>query len=297
MESTMQPTDKESEPRSEKYTYKELESFVNGIDAISKKMREVYEGVAVKTVRGGEKIDSPYYLVNLHGSLPLFDALTIVDHNLDTDRAVYFPGSSRIQRSRDVMRNCFDNFFWEKRDEGRDTTPILSIDEIVGGHSVERVINAYNTALRTVARRDLVGTERRKNDIEDVAQEIKEQFPLFIFGLKDTRDHRRKTNRKYQQLSNPNNPDKMIYEFPVDRIITMDDLDYQVLEFQHPDSNGWSPGGGYYPKIAQFTEKRPYLELLHDIARFIGADPEMVDISRARVMSDCERYSKKPSHD
>jgi len=131
----------------EKYSREELESFVDGILDASRTMKRVYEDIAVKTVKYGEEIESPFYLVNLHGSLPLFDILSIVDPSVDVDRAIYFPGSSRIQRSRDVLRYCFENFFWEKQDETNARTPVFSLDEVVGGHSVERVINSYNSAI------------------------------------------------------------------------------------------------------------------------------------------------------
>ncbi len=303
----------------EKYTREELESFVNGILDASKTMKKVYEDfavktikegmetdvdevnieikdpiLAVKTVKEGMEIEPPFYLVNLHGSLPLFDILTIINPSIDVDRAFYFPGSSRIQRSKDVLRYCFENFLLEKQDETGAKTPIFSLDEVVGGHSVERVINSYNSAVRRVARENLRGSERRKEDIEETAYDLKSQFPLFIFGIRDMRNLGRKLNQRYSILSNPNNAERIVYEFPVKRIITMDDPDYEVLKFQHPNTSGWTPEGGFYPKVGEFVEKRAYMDLLHDVARMIGADPEMVDPSRARVRIHCERYSKKP---
>ena len=97
------------ENRNEKYSREDLESFVNGIISASKSMRYIHSR-SQKTL---QEIDNPYYVVNLHGSLPLFDVLTIVDQDIDVDRAVYFPGSSRIQNSSDILRYCFENFLWE----------------------------------------------------------------------------------------------------------------------------------------------------------------------------------------
>lgn len=283
-----------------KYTRDDLESFVNGITNASRTMKQVYEKI---TKESRKEIGSPYYIVNLHGSLPLFDILTIVDQDIDVDRAFYFPGSSRIQHSSDVVRYCFENFLWEKQDEGNAVSPLFSIDEVVGGHSVERVINSYNSAVRRVARQNLRGTERRKGDIEEESFDLLQQFPLTIFGIHDLGrfknkiKERERMNCRYLELSDPNNKDRIIYEFPVNRVITMDDPDYELVKFQHPTTSGWKPSGGFYPKIESLITSRYYMDLLHDVARIVGVNPELVDPSRARVRTHCERYSVKPKYD
>jgi hypothetical protein len=279
-----------------KYTREELVSFVNGIITASASMRGLMSVISNNAVECQKSTESPYYIVNLHGSLPLFDILCIADPSVDVDRAVYFPGSSRIQNSREVLRKCFYNFLIEKQDETSSITPLFSIDEIVGGHSVERVINAYNSALNGVARKNLEGTERRAADIQEVAYDLKHQFPLHIFGVKDTRNLGRKMNQRYLHFSSETNSNRMVFEFPVKKIITMDDPDYETLEFSHPTSSGWTPDNGYYPKIEALFFKRAYMDLLHDVARLIGSDPEMVNPSRARVITHCERYSRNPNN-
>jgi hypothetical protein len=283
--------------RPEKYTREELLSFIDGIRGASAKMKSVYSELEERAREEDRGIEPPCYIINLHGSLPLFDILTIIDPNVDTDRAVYFPGSSRIQKSKEVLRRCFENFLWEKQDEVGNQTPLFSLDEVVGGHSVERMINAYNAALRRVAKENLKGTERRKGDIDEVSYDLRNQFPLYVMGIKDSRNLCRNMNRRYLVLSNSSNPDRVVQEFPVKKIITMDDPDFETIRFQHPVSSGWTPENGYYPRIAEVCEKRPYMDLLHDVARFVGADPEMVDPSRARVSTHCDRYSQKPGYD
>lgn len=265
----------------EKYTQEELESFVDGIRRAAVKIRE---------------LDPGYYVVSLNGGLALFDILNIIDVDVDPNRAVYFPGSSRIKRSRDVLRNCFENFFLEKQDETNEWCSLVSLDEVVGGHSVERVINAYNAASRRVARfHNLRGAERRREDIDAIAYELRELFPLTILGIRDMRKTRRRLNQRYLRLSDPENENRMIFEFPVKRIITMDDPDYDTVKFAHPKSSGWS-GRDYYPKVEWTGEKTLYRDLLRDVARYVGVDPETVDPIRARVDTDCEKYSKKPKY-
>lgn len=278
--------------RPEKYSREELESFVNGVIRASSHMKEVYEKIGVDSVRNQKEFGFPYYIVSLHGCLPLFDILTIVDASVDTDRAVYLPGSSKIQNSRDVLRNCFENFLREKEDETAAVTPLLSLDEVVGGHSVERLFKSYETALRRVARHHLEGSERRKGDIEEVAHDLREQFPLRVMGIRDMRCQGRKLSNEYLQRVE----ESLIIEVPVKKIITMDDPDYQVVEFDHPRSSGWTPALGYFPSVSESRRTRVYEELLKDIARYVGADPDRINLERARISSDCAKYARKPLH-
>ncbi len=273
----------------EKYTSEELESFVKGIIGASSFMRQSYEQMSMDCFNKGTEIGSPYYIISLHGCLPLFDILTMVDPSVDTDRAIYFPGSSRVQDSRDVLRRCFENFLLEKEEETGELTPLFSLDEVVGGHSVERLIKSYESALRRVARHKLEGRERRRGDIEEDVYDLKQLFPLKIFGLRDLRKNR-KMSLEYQKRVD----ERQIIEVPVKRIITMDDPDYEIVTFDHPKSNGWRANEGFYPRVLETRRTSLYESLLKDIARYVGADPERISLERSRIISDCEKYSRKP---
>lgn len=259
-----------------KYTDKELDSFINAIINARDKIKELNPG---------------YYIVSLVGGLPLFDILGIVDKDLDTDLAFYFSGSSKIYNSKRVLTNCFTNFFLEKQDEVSERCPLASLDEVVGGHSVERLFNAYNAASREAARYNLKRHETvpLAHLVDDEAVHLTNKFPLRVFGIKDTRNLGRKMSREYERRKGEGE----ILEFPVKKIITMDDLDYSIVEFEHPKSSGWT--SGYYPKVKEIKRTREYEHLLRDVAMKIGSDPEKINLDRARIFSDCERYSKKPN--
>jgi len=260
-----------------KYTREELESFVEGIRGAAVKIRELNPG---------------YHIVSLNGGLALFDVLGIVDIDVDSDRAFYFPGSSRIQNSKEVLTRCFENFFLEKQDEVNERCALASLDEVVGGHSVERVVNSYNAASKRVARFNLRGTERRKGDVEDEAYTLRENFPLTIFGIKDMRNTGRRMSREYSSRVDSGD----ILEFPVKKIITMDDIDYEIVRFAHPESSGFS-GQGYYPRVKEITRTSEYNALLRDVAGYVGADPDKIHLDRARIISDCDKYSRKLRYD
>jgi hypothetical protein len=256
----------------QKYTREELEDFVSAISAASESIHEY---------------DPFFYLVSLNGGLPLFDILQIVStREIDPAQAIYFPGSSKIRNSKEVLKNCFINFFLENQHAQLGQRKIASLDEVVGGHSVCRTLNAYDRALHEVAKYNIQTSDRSK--LEQEVKRLRQEFPLKIFAIKDT-SKSRKMSKEYLLRKKQG----QILEFSTRRIITMDDPDYQTVEFQHPNTSGWS-GMGYLPRIEALVISRPYMDLLHDIAMLVGKDPEDIDVSRARVRTHCEHYSKKP---
>ncbi len=258
----------------EKYTGEQLTSFVNAI-------RDAAPVIA--------KRNPAHYIISLHGSLPLFDILTMVDRTVDTDRAVYFPGSSRINNSADILTRCFENFFLERQDETDKVRHLASIDEVVTGASVSRVLNAYHSASRKVARGVLGSSQELKDGVEKEAQKIRRHFPIVVYGIKEVRTEGVKMKADYLNKVKGGE----VLEFPTLRIITMDDPDYQTIEFDHPTSNGFA-GQCFYPRVKNIISSKIYLDLLSDVARMLGIDPDSIEPHRARIASDCEKYSKKP---
>lgn len=275
-----------------KYSPQELKSFVDGVIAASSLMRREYETLAIDCAKSHRNFGFPHYIVSLHGCLPLFDILNIVDAMVDTDKAVYFPGSSRIKDSREVLRRCFENFLREKDEETGDVTPLFSLDEVVGGHSVERLIRSYETGVRRLASHRLRGSERRMSDVDEWVYDLKQKFPLRVFGLRDMRNPNRKMSWEYLKRVE----DGEIFEIPVKKIITMDDPDYESVRFAHPVSKGWQASEGFFPRIEEVTRTRVYENFLKDVARYMGADPDRINLERSRLISDCEKYSRKPEH-
>lgn len=255
-----------------KYTREELEDFVKAILRASDSIREY---------------DPDAQIVTLNGGLLLYDVMYVASpREIDTETAVYFPGSSRIKDSRRILRNCFINFLLERQhDDIEGPRRIASLDEVVGGHSVCRVLNSYDYAIREVAKYN-IGKDRNK--IDEEARRLREMFPFKIFGISDYSKSRRR-GREYNLRKRKG----QIVEFPTKRIITMDDPDFETVRFSHSNTTGWR-GIGYLPKIESIILSRKYMDFLHDVARMVGKNPADVDVPRARVRSDCEFYSRKP---
>ncbi len=258
------------------YNGGELGDFVNAI-------REASVSITSK--------NPSFYIISLNGGLPLFDILSIVDRNVDVNRAVYFPGSSKINNSREVLTRCFENFFLEKKDESNEVRPLVSLDEVVAGRSVERLINAYNSASRRIARNYLGGSQKQASLVEKESAILRDRFPLHIFGIREARPGKYNLDGHYKQLVMGGK----VNEFQTKKIITMDNLDYQTVKFAHPLTKGFT-GQAYQPRVEEVILTRKYIDLLHDIARLVGVDPESVNPIRARVALNCEKYSKKPEY-
>ena len=261
--------------KADKYTEEELENFVRAI-------KDASVAIAEKNPR--------HYIVSLNGGLPLFDILGLIDRDVNPDQAVYFPGSSKINNSAQVLTRCFTNLFLEKQDETSEARPLISLDEVVSGHSVKRVMNAWNKASREIARSNLGNSHKQRDYVEAEAKKLRGLFPLFVFGIREVRkDGKTVMNREYLNGVKGG----QILEFPTKRIITMDDLDYQTVRFDHPRTSGFK-GQCYFPKVKEIVLSREYLSLLKSVAKMVGVDPESVEPHRARVESDCEKYSTKP---
>ena len=254
------------------YSPAELEDFVNAIRNASLEIA---------------KANPSFYMVSLSGGLPLFDILRIIDRNVDADKAIYFPTASRINNSSEVVTRCFENLFLERRDETNEPRVIASLDEVVSGASVEKVINSYNSASRRVARE--TPSQNSSSSSEDEAEKLRYKFPFKVFGIREMRPTGNKMNWEYLNRVKK----KEILEFPTNRIITMDNPDFETVKFEQPNSSG-SNGMSFYPKVREIVMKESYATLLSDIAKLVGVDPASFEPQRARIIPDCAKYSKKP---
>ncbi|MBS3086334.1 hypothetical protein J4422_01390 [Candidatus Pacearchaeota archaeon] len=224
------------------------------------------------------------YMVSLNGGQPLFDVLTIADRNVDPSLAVYFPISSKIMDSGKVAERCFTNLLLERQHQGSEPQRILSLDEVVSGGSVSKILNAYDTALRIVGKHN-VGKHDRPAITKEV-EHLAGQFPLRIIGIKEARV---RTRKKYEEEVRKGR----IEEIPVKKILTMDDPDMHIAVFDHPTSNGWN-GQGYFPTVGDIRITPKYQAFLGDTARYFGVDP--VDVSPqgiGRISEHTRKYSEK----
>ena len=260
------------------------------------KTKELFEDFIKALKEAGEKIkeeDPNYLLVTLNGGLPLYDALTIIDRDIEKDpnKVFYFPTSSKIKDSGKIVRNCFENFLIDKFNESDKIRKIVSLDEVLGGGSVCRLLNGYHYASRQMAKRNLKELNQKieQTDIDNEAEKIRKRMPYKIIGLKESRSSV-KISHEYKNHVK----EGTIKEIPIKKIITLDDPDVQIIEWDHPGSTGWS-GGNYRPRVKEFIIKESYLNFLRSVAAYVGVDPERVGPQNLeKIRSDCLKYSKKP---
>ena len=262
------------------YNDEQLREFVSAVRDASLEMHE----------------ENPYfYIVSLNGGLGRYDVLKVVDREFVSSRTIFLPGSSKIKDSAEVMTRCFENFFLEKRDETVEKRQIVSLDEVVSGNSVERLFNAYNSASRRIFRAQYGNGYDNRNKVEEEAKVLREKFPIKVYGIAEIRDEKNKKALAYQNRIKTGE----VLEYPVKKIITMDELDYQPVEFAHP--NILNPTGqGFLPKVKDIRITEKYINLLREIGMISGANPDEVcslaAVQGSKIMSDCEKYSRKPEY-
>lgn len=270
------------------------------VDPISKEKKVLFEDFIKSLKIAGEKIKEiypQYLMISLNGGLPLYECLSIIDRDLaeqlkDINNVVYFPASSKIQNSGVVVQNCFENFLLEKFDESNRTRKIVSLDEVLGGGSVCRLLNGYHYASRQLARRNLKRNEKeiKQEYVDDEAQKIRERMPYKIVGLREERPSA-VISKEYQNYID----EGTVIEIPVKEILTLDNEKLQIIKWDHPNSSGYV-GSSYWPRIKGFDVKDSYLDFLRKVASYVGVNPATVSgpILAEKIRSDCAKYSKKP---
>jgi hypothetical protein len=256
--------------QNEYYTREEFSDFMRGMQKASEIARAVNPDI---------------YMVSLNGGQPLFDVLTLANRDVDPSLAVYFPISSKIMDSGKVAERCFTNLFLERQHQESKVQRILSLDEVVSGGSVSKILNAYDSSLRIVGKHN-VGRHDR-GAISKEVRHLAEQFPINIIGI---REPRAGTKAKYREEVKKGR----IEEIPVKRILTMDDPDMHIAVFDHPKSNGWH-GQGYFPTVGDIRITPKYQNFLKDVAMYFGVDPKDVSPQGlGRIREHAKKYSAKP---
>lgn len=271
-------------------------------EIVPKENKQLFEDFIKNLKIAGEKINAiypQYLMISLNGGLPLYECLKLVDREIsnrldDTNNVVYFPASSKIFDSKQVIKNCFENFLNEKLDESDARRRIVSLDEVISGGSVGRLLNGYHYASRQMAKRNLRkgSKEATQEAIDKEAYEIRERMPYTIIGLREMRSNSSvgPEYKKYVEAGT-------IIEIPTAKILTLDNPDVQILDWDHPNSSGYV-GDKFWPRIKGFTVKDSYLDFLKSVAAYVGVDPETVGCPKnlEKIRADCAKYSKKPKY-
>ncbi|MCA9485993.1 MAG: hypothetical protein KC506_04065 [Nanoarchaeota archaeon] len=95
----------------------------------------------------------------MSGSIPLVDAMNIVDRDFDPSKVVYMPASSRINDVSKVMRDWYSGLLDDVVHSPQAFPAILGIDEVVSGNSVircQKPIDVASNKKRRSIRQDIV---------------------------------------------------------------------------------------------------------------------------------------------
>jgi hypothetical protein len=223
------------------YSRQELESFAHGLVSMNYLL---------------EQHSPDIILAPMMGAVPLIDCLNAVNPQFDNDKVFYVPASSSIRSLNNILPVTVSNILLEEKFANSPIT-IISIDEVVSGSSAVRVRKLVNEGFKRYA----------------ALTQGKDETPKGIQYLQIGLEHgiHKKSgkdwNEAYKKLRNN---DKII-PLAVDRIITMDNPVLLTVRYV-PKANDMSRNT---PILEQdFKVSQEYLQLLREIAAYVGTPPD-----------------------
>jgi hypothetical protein len=204
-----------------------------------------------------QNLNPDIVLAPMMGAVPLIDLLNVVNPQFDNERVVYVPASSSIQSLNNILPVTIRNVLKDRASVdtiAREGYSILSIDEVVSGSSAVRVRSKVKEGLKAYA-----------GSVGDAG--LADKITLDQIGIEHMihKESGKQWNNGYADLRNTLN----LIPVQVHRIITMDDPALCPAKYvPKPD------GTRNTPKLQPvFTITGEYLNLLANIARIVGTDP------------------------
>lgn len=239
-------------------SYKIFDAYVKGMIEVGRKVREHNPNVLLYPVRG---------------AVPVADVLSIIDPSINTIPHEYVPASSTIVDTNRVIHSWFKKFLEESHVIG-DRQSILSIDEVLSGHSVYRVSNQVRRAVADYAHERGVSLERIMGEVDYKS-----------IGIEDTR-HRaagKPMQKHYGRLVGQG----IVIPVQVPENVTMDKDDFCPLKLVRIPGHRF---GSHLPIMEEFRVTTRYLDFLKAIATAVGRDITTVQLQSPADIQHSERY-------
>lgn len=231
------------------YTHEELESFTKAMKRMSDFIRS-------------QKPD--YIFAPVIGSVPLVDALGILDRHFSFENVEYPPNSSRFTNREELIRKWYSNFL--DSNYSGDKTSIICVDEVISGSSASKGYQEFKKILNEKG--------------------LAKKISFTIAGIGEKPRNGKKRNHNFLKLVNQ----KKAKVFESDRIITADNvlLNPIRLKVGEPNPQGRNT---YLPEIHSLDYSPEYRTLLHNLATYSGADPDQVSLQNILKVGDSlEKY-------
>lgn len=236
-------------PMEKQYTFEELESFAKSMKRMSDFIRS----------------QKPNFIfAPVIGSVPLIDALGIVDRHFSFENVEYPPNSSRFTNREELIRKWYSNFLDTNYSGSK--MSVICVDEVISGSSASKGQQEFQKMLH----------ERG----------LEKKIKYTVVGIGEKPKGGKKRNHNFQKLVNS----KKAKVFETQNIITADNILLNPVRLKVGELN---PQGRntYLPEIHSLDYSPEYRTLLHDIATFSGADPDHVSLQNIlKVGNSLRKY-------
>jgi len=236
------------------YNQKEFDSYIEAMRKISDVLRS-------------EKPD--YILAPIIGSVPLIDVLSIIDRNFPVENVEYPPNSSRFSNREEIIARWYHNFFLDNYDGGR--MSLICLDEVISGSSSSKGYKEFRKSLKKFE--------------DEFGSYLGKKINYKVLGIGETpRNHKR--NHNFLKLVN----NGVVKVFETKRIITSDNIVLNPLRLKRGEINKQGRQT-YLPVVDKFVLTPEYLNLLHDVASYFGANPDGVSpVNEMKIARSLEKY-------
>jgi len=217
------------------------------------------------------EFDPDIVIFPIRGAVPINDMLRIIDRNNILSRDTeYLYSSSSVYRVNDVIRDSFKNLLKEYHVPG-EKIKILTIDEVVSGHSLAREAKYIRMGLLDYINSNPYLSEK---NLEDIV--------LKSVAIVDTRYQKqgKPLQKGYLKMLKQD----LVYEVPVRENIVMDKPQYCPVKMKRKDLHT------YYPEMERFEVSIDYLNLLRYVASVVGENLKLVPLQNPEAVHSSERF-------
>jgi hypothetical protein len=232
------------------YTQEELEEFAKGMKRVSD----------IVMSRGPDFIFAP-----VTGSVPFVDILAIVNRKFPIDLAEYPPNSSRFPNRTELMDRWYSAFFADNY--SGEKMHIVCLDEVLSGSSASVGHTQFRKALEALALKKAKEGGGNGDLFEKLQRKYAKDIDYHIVGIAE----REPRNKNFSRLVN----EGIATVVDFSNVPTIDNVELNPVRLKligrTPDDNGI-----YAPEIEKMEYTKEYLQLLQDVAKYVGVNPSNV---------------------
>ena len=209
-------------------------------------------------------------IYSLRGAVPIADFLRIVNPTIATFQSEYMPASSSISETDFLIKEWIKNALIEYVVRG-ENLKVVSIDEIMSGHSVSRVLRGMKHG-------------RSEFRIETAIEQHESDIDFKSLGLLDLRH--KKSGKEYLKPYLKLLKESMVFPIEVDQNIVMDHPKFNPLILEKNEDDPLH----YLPTFKSYEMTPEYLDLLKAFSLSLGQELSIVCLQNPEAIRKSERF-------